>query len=66
MSHGNGVPPTPEPLARLAENVNAAAAAVRGDAGGASASAQIKLERPKHASQGDYSTNAARLLAPAL
>jgi arginyl-tRNA synthetase len=55
-----------EPLRRLADSVCAAAAAVRGDSGGASASAQIRLERPKHASQGDYSTNAAMLLAPAL
>jgi arginyl-tRNA synthetase len=64
MSRANGGSTT-EPLARLAEMVSAAAAAVRADSG-ESASSQIKLERSKHASQGDYSTNAAMLLAPAL
>jgi arginyl-tRNA synthetase len=53
-----------EPLRRLAASVGDAAATVRGGSGGPSA--QIRLERPKHASQGDYSTNAAMLLAPAL
>jgi arginyl-tRNA synthetase len=55
---------TPDPLSALAATVSGAAAAVRGDAG--KAPAQIRLERPKHASQGDFSTNAAMLLAPAL
>ncbi|MBV9717197.1 MAG: arginine--tRNA ligase [Solirubrobacterales bacterium] len=52
------------PLQGLAESVTAAAAAVRGGAG--PLTAQIRLERPKHAGLGDYSTNAAMLLAPAL
>jgi arginyl-tRNA synthetase len=52
------------PLAALARDVAASAAVVAGEgAGGAPA---IRLERSKHASQGDYSTNAAMLLAPAL
>jgi arginyl-tRNA synthetase len=41
-----------------------AAATLRGGEGGAGA--QPKLERPKRAGQGDYSTNAAMLLAPTL
>jgi arginyl-tRNA synthetase len=49
-----------DPLAQLTATVSAAAHAV-GNGG-----AQVKLERPKHAGQGDYSTNAAMLLAPAL
>ena len=53
-----------EPLGWLAARVSDAAASVRGAGGGRAG--QIKLERPKHASQGDYSTNAAMLLAPAL
>jgi arginyl-tRNA synthetase len=53
-----------EPLRRLAETVNEAAATVRGPA--VAPSTPIKLERPKHASQGDYSTNAAMLLAPTM
>ena len=53
-----------DPLREVAEHVTAAAAAVRGEAG--KAPAQIRLERPKHAAQGDFSTNAAMLLAPAL
>ncbi len=52
------------PLDALARDVAGAAAAVAGEgAGGAPA---IRVERSKHASQGDYSTNAAMLLAPAL
>jgi arginyl-tRNA synthetase len=53
-----------QPLGALARDVAASAAAVAGEgAGGAPA---IRLERSKHAGQGDYSTNAAMLLAPAL
>ncbi len=55
---------TRDPLHQLAASVCAAATAVRGDAG--PAPAQLKLERPKHAGQGDFSTNAAMLLAPVL
>ncbi len=57
-------PVTRDPLQQLAASVCAAASAVRGDAG--AAPAQLKLERPKHARQGDFSTNAAMLLAPVL
>jgi arginyl-tRNA synthetase len=53
-----------DPLEGLRRAVLAAAAAVRGT--GKELSAQPRLERPKHAAQGDYSTNAAMLLAPAL
>jgi arginyl-tRNA synthetase len=53
-----------EPLAALARRVAEAAGAVGGD--GVSASLAIRLDRSKHASQGDYSTNAAMLLAPSL
>ena len=44
--------------------VREASASVRGDAG--AGTAEPKLERPKRQGQGDYSTNAAMLLAPAL
>jgi arginyl-tRNA synthetase len=53
-----------DPLEQLTQNIRAAAAAVRGDAG--EPSARIRVERSKHAGRGDYSTNAAMLLAPAL
>ena len=52
------------PLEGLRRAVLAAAASVRG--AGRELSAPPRLERPKHAAQGDYSTNAAMLLAPAL
>jgi arginyl-tRNA synthetase len=52
------------PLHQLAAAVRAAAADVRGD--GREPTVQPRLERPKRAGQGDYSTNAAMLLAPAL
>ena len=52
------------PLAQLREAVSHATAAVRGD--GSESSRSLRLERPKHAGQGDYATNAAMLLAPAL
>ncbi len=52
------------PLEELKAAVLAATASVRGGAG--EPSAQPRLERPKRASQGDFSTNAAMLLAPVL
>jgi arginyl-tRNA synthetase len=52
------------PLGELAAAVNSAAAAVRGSAG--EPSARPTLDRPRHKGQGDYSTNAAMLLAPVL
>jgi arginyl-tRNA synthetase len=52
------------PFHALIRAVDSAAAAVRG--GDGAGSAQLRLERPKHENQGDYSTNAAMLLAPAL
>src|SRR5579884_2474377 len=55
---GNG------PLRTLDASVRAAAAAVRGSA--AEASPQLRLERSRREGQGDYSTNAAMLLAPVL
>jgi arginyl-tRNA synthetase len=53
-----------DPLRQLDAQVRAAAAAVRGSAG--EAAAQLRLERSRREEQGDYSTNAAMLLAPAL
>ena len=52
------------PLRELAAAVNGAAAAVRGGAGAPPAAPT--LDRPRHKGQGDYSTNAAMLLAPVL
>ncbi len=52
------------PLGALRELVAAAALTVRGDAGPPPAG--LRVERPKRAGQGDYSTNAAMLLAPVL
>jgi arginyl-tRNA synthetase len=52
------------PLDGLAMTVRAAAAAIRGPAG--EASVQLRVERSKREEQGDYSTNAAMLLAPVL
>jgi arginyl-tRNA synthetase len=52
------------PLQELAAAVDAAAASVRGGAG--EASARPTLDRPRHKGHGDYSTNAAMLLAPVL
>src|SRR5215469_10610587 len=52
------------PLHELAGTVRATAAAVRESAG--EPSAQVRLERSKRDDQGDYSTNAAMLLAPVL
>ena len=53
------------PLADLRSAVEAAAAAVRPGGDGAPAGA-VSLERPRQAEFGDYSTNAALLLAPVL
>ena len=52
------------PLQELAAAINGAAAAVRGDA--REPPAPPTLDRPRHKGQGDYSTNAAMLLAPVL
>ena len=51
-----------EPLRDLFASVCAAATAVRGTAG--EPPTPPRLERSRHESQGDYSTNAAMLLAP--
>jgi arginyl-tRNA synthetase len=53
-----------DPLEGLRQAVLAAAASVRG--AGKELLAAPRLERPKHAALGDYSTNAAMLLAPVL
>ena len=52
------------PLDALAAAVRVAADAVRG--GAAEPTAQPTLDRPRHKGMGDYSTNAAMLLAPVL
>ena len=52
------------PVLELRVAVQAAAGAVRG--GDSEPPAQTRVERPKHEDQGDYSTNVAMLLAPAL
>jgi arginyl-tRNA synthetase len=52
------------PLVELAAAVAGAAGAVRGDAG--KPPAEPILDRPRHKGMGDYSTNAAMLLAPVL
>jgi arginyl-tRNA synthetase len=52
------------PLQLLRATVSAAAASVRGSNGGLPV--EPRLERPKREGQGDYSTNAAMLLAPVL
>ena len=55
------------PLDGLREAVRDAALSVRGESGDVGrVAAEPRLERPKRAGQGDYSTNAAMLLAPAL
>jgi arginyl-tRNA synthetase len=53
-----------DPLRELDAHVRAAVAAVRGPDG--EPSPQLRLERSRREGQGDYSTNAAMLLAPAL
>ncbi len=52
------------PLEELRAAVRAAAATIRGS--GSGPALEPRLERPKRAGQGDYATNAALLLAPAL
>src|ERR1700761_4264274 len=52
------------PLAELRASVMRAAAMLAGD--GTSVPAEVRVERPKRAGQGDYSTNLAMLLAPVL
>ena len=52
------------PLAELRASVLRAAAMLAADRG--SVPAQVRVERPKRAGQGDYSTNLAMLLAPVL
>ncbi len=52
------------PLGDLRSAVESAAATLRGDDG--AGATRPTLERPKRAEHGDYSTNAAMLLAPAL
>jgi arginyl-tRNA synthetase len=54
-----------DPVDRLRATVREAAVAVRSDHGSDGA-IEPRLERPKRAGQGDYSTNAAMLLAPVL
>jgi arginyl-tRNA synthetase len=56
------------PLDSLRAAVREAAAAVRGEAanGASNAAAEARLDRSRRAGQGDYSTNVAMLLAPAL
>jgi arginyl-tRNA synthetase len=58
------------PLMSLRAAVGTAAGAVRngagGGAGGARTAGAVRVERPKREDQGDYSTNAAMLLAPVL
>jgi len=61
VSDRNGV--SAAPLRELFDSVVAAAAAVRG---GAQSLPALKLERARHEGRGDYSTNAAMLLAPSL
>jgi arginyl-tRNA synthetase len=58
------VQPMSDPLSELRAAVLGAAGAIRG--AGGQLSSQPRLERPKREGQGDYSTNAAMLLAPAL
>ena len=53
-----------DPVQNLRAAVGAAAASVRGSNG--ELSVEPRLERPKRDGQGDYSTNAAMLLAPVL
>jgi arginyl-tRNA synthetase len=59
-AHPNG------PLQELAAAVDSAATAVRVSAGASAPPTAPTLDRPRHKGQGDYSTNAAMLLAPVL
>jgi arginyl-tRNA synthetase len=55
-----------DPVSELRVVLAGAAAGLRGAGAESASTANIKLERPKRADQGDYATNAAMLLAPAL
>jgi arginyl-tRNA synthetase len=55
-----------DPVAELRAALGAATGALRGTSGETDPGPEPKLERPKRADQGDYATNAAMLLAPAL
>jgi arginyl-tRNA synthetase len=55
-----------DPVADLRAVLVAAAIALRGSGSETDPSSGTRLERPKRAGQGDYATNAAMLLAPAL
>ncbi len=57
-------PAPADPVATLRRDVLSAAASLRHD--GVELSAEPGLSRPKRAGQGDYATNAAMLMAPAL
>jgi len=57
---------TPDPLQQLGAALRGAASALRGGSANDELPAAISLERPKRAGRGDYATNAALLLAPAL
>jgi arginyl-tRNA synthetase len=57
---------TSSPLDALRDAVREVAAGVRGAAVEASGAAEPRVERSKRVGQGDYSTNAAMLLAPVL
>ncbi len=55
-----------DPIAELRTALSAAATALRGSGSETDLSSTMKLEHPKRADQGDFATNAAMLLAPAL
>jgi len=55
-----------DPVAQLRTALGAAATALRGSGSETDLGSAMRLERPKRAGQGDYATNAAMLLAPAL
>jgi arginyl-tRNA synthetase len=60
------VAPARNPFRELRGAVRTAALAVLGRGASSGAADGLRLERPKRAGQGDYATNAAMLLAPAL
>jgi arginyl-tRNA synthetase len=55
-----------DPVSKLRAALGAAAVALRGSGSEADLGSGMRLERPKRVGQGDYATNAAMLLAPAL
>jgi arginyl-tRNA synthetase len=55
-----------DPISELRRALGAAATALLGSGSETEAKPGMRLERPKRAGQGDYATNAAMLLAPAL